>query len=468
MGSPRHSLGHSQNARSSPTPSTATNDQNISLDVRSLEGSHVGRRPYGTPTNTPGHSRQGSRATATHSRHPSRVDATLAATPKPGRGNIQATSPLLIDETQASTQAGDETNSLQVSFDARTRYDAQSTTPPPLSVRRMPGARAAAGLDSSRNLVPNYGEEEGQPAEDHSKSSKSGTDPSTAPANFEHSKPMDHFPTVPLPPTEGGTVEGAPVHIHHGVSRSHDFSTSMGRRRSVSQPPEPPGEETPWTLVTDTMLIVWLVALIIYVCFLFAMGVTSWRISADIPESAWARENPIDVVPGQNATANGIQTDAPLARKEDPCGRDVPMTLIALAFFNTATCFFVIGWIVFFGLAVLPKLRAHHPGQGHVPFTFNSVFTPFVAYSTLVGLFVFTTAAICLYSLSITRIEDSYVQDICGAPFITLRAVGITFLTVTFTLMAVYGFHRHMLTRRARKINAAQHQQMFAVRNVVY
>lgn len=212
----------------------------------------------------------------------------------------------------------------------------------------------------------------------------------------------------------------------------------------------PRGEDTPWTVLTDSMATAWLALALLYVCGLLAMGTVAWRASTDIPDSADS------TVAGPSPTL--LTTPSPIGgsnggKSTSPCGKTIPRTLIAIAFFTVASAVLILGWLAFFGAIVLPRLRGYRPGVGRVPYTFWSIFTPFVAYSTLTGLFIITTIGICLYSLSITRAEDTYVEDICGAPFVTLRIVGIVFLGITAVFIGIYAVCKHFLNKRAKKEN---------------
>merc|ERR1712146_444617 len=125
----------------------------------------------------------------------------------------------------------------------------------------------------------------------------------------------------------------------------------------------------------------------------------SWRASENIPDRATGVTQD-----GAASTGNVTSTPLPEGLVNSPCGTTIPRTLIAIATLTVACAVLIIGWLVFFGVGVLPRLRAYRPGNGRVPYTFWSIFTPFVAFSTFVGLVTLAAAAVCLYSLSITRI----------------------------------------------------------------
>ena len=267
--------------------------------------------------------------------------------------------------------------------------------------------------------------------------------------------------TAPAPVPESPQLATAPL-------RHHDFERNRRREaRERYAAGLERGEDTDWTMVTDTMATAWLAAFLLYLCGLLGMGTAAWRVAVDIPSLAVGQPGaPTDT--GASDVPWPSTSSAALASSESPCGGTIPGTLIAIAFFLVLSAVLLMGWLPFFGLAVLPKLRAYRPGVGRIPFTFWSVFTPFVAYSTVVGLSFIAAAATCLYSLSITRVEDKFLEDICGEPFVTLRIVAIVFLGLTFVLLVAYGVHKYVLQRRAKAANREHQASQYSMRQVVY
>jgi uncharacterized membrane protein len=420
------------------------------------------RRPFGTPN----HSRVNSRTTHTRRTLSSTTKDLNESVTSPGvlrqsQAYPPGRSPLVTEGSQFATNGSgvmvlgspgvEEINSLAVSYDGRSRYGATPTPPPSVAIpgrRNWPG-RAGMGPDG-RALMPNdragsddsvgeHREAPGSaPSSDREKTS-GVTDPSTAPADPDKDV------------------------VDQNASRHHLTSRELGERQHrIVEEVSARGQDTEWTLMPESILFAWLAGLLAYVAGLLAMGTASWRVMATIPDTAGAN-NAADV-PQTAGNVTAVQ-----GLTEDPCGNKIPNSLIAIAFFTVASAVLILGWIVFFGVLVLPKLRNYRPGVGRVPFTVMSVFTPFVAYSTVVSLFLLTCGAVCLYSLSITRLDDKYREDICGSPFVTLRIVGIVYLATTFVLLALYGVSRYVFVRRARKANSAQQASQFTiVRNVVY
>lgn len=243
-------------------------------------------------------------------------------------------------------------------------------------------------------------------------------DPSTQPEAFE-SRPHSTIRPPPRAGARGAAGAAAPVPYQ--------------------------GEHTKWTLVDNRIALVWLLVLIAYGTGVFAMGVACWRVAANIPSKADALRTS-----GSGDTNGATQ---PAAVSDGPCGNVIPQVLIAIAFFTVVFTVLMAGWLVFFGLLVLPKLQQYRPGVGQVPFKVLSVFTPFVGYTALVVISLGAAVGVSLYGLSLTPEANSYAENVCGSPFTTLKAVSISLVATTSALIVAYVSHSAFLYRKAKRLN---------------